>query len=57
MATGDKLVTLDGLKAVHDHDMEEVNSIKSAVNQISNTMPTIEDDANGLLVTIPFAST
>ena len=31
MATGDKLVTLDGLKAVHDHDAVVVSDLKSAL--------------------------
>lgn len=32
MATGDKLVNLDDLKAVHDHDAAEVSSLKSALS-------------------------
>lgn len=37
MADGDKLVTLDGLKAVHDHDAAELSSLKSAVNSTRET--------------------
>ena len=41
MAQGDKLVTLDGLKAVHDHDAQQISDLKSALDDTNKDISAI----------------
>lgn len=51
MAVGDKLVTLDGLKAVHDYTQGQVGDLNSVLTLLEETIPdtaqTIVFDSSG----------